>query len=310
MLRRITTTMAVLALASVGMPAQEVVNRWEETRGGVVTALDENTLTGKEYAADGIIDDWASLLSEFKESEASGELEDIPGIKGMTAESVTVRGHNGVEYSLPRILDESGADLFMLTDDGIAIYMALDAPAYLQDVDGEVTRWVRFYAVKKRAWTERVFRRYERWEPFVKEALRREGVPEELGELCLIESGCTADALSKAGALGMWQIMPATGRSYGMTIDALTDERTDQTRSTLVAARILRDNHKATGDWTLAAAAYNCGAGRIGRARGGRPVTDWESAKGRLPEETRNYIPGLLAIHYLWTYRKELGLNR
>ena len=129
----------------------------------------------------------------------------------------------------------------------------------------------------------------------------------ELSELCLIESGCTYEAESSAGAMGMWQIMPATGRSFGLEVTSFKDDRKDPVLSTQAAAKILLANYHKLGEWTLAAAAYNCGSGRI-RAELKRGNQDWEHMKGSLPKETSQYIPSLLAIHYVWTYREQLNL--
>lgn len=303
MVVKILLTAAAAAFAAWSVPAQEV-NTWETTRGGVVTSMDEGLVTWDDYAADGIIGDWSSTLKAFLDYEDSGAVDEEIRAYGDEATLVRVTARDGRSFLLPRIVDDDGVDLFQLTRDGIEIYMALDGPVYLQDIDEEIVKWVRFYALQKRSWTHRVFSRYERWEPVIKDAFRAANVPEELAELCLIESGCTAGAVSHAGAVGMWQIMPATGRQYGMVVSDTRDDRRSPELSIPVAARILVDNRRATGDWTLAAAAYNCGAGRVGRSGAGRT---WESVRRTLPKETQQYIPSLLAMHYIWVYRKNLG---
>ncbi|HEX6912306.1 MAG TPA: LysM peptidoglycan-binding domain-containing protein, partial [Longimicrobium sp.] len=98
--------------------------------------------------------------------------------------------------------------------------------------------------------------------------------------------------------VGMWQFMPATGRGMGLRIDSLVDERMDPVRSTHAAARHLRDLHRRfRGDWSLAAAAYNAGEGRINRGLGRYGATDfWDLAnRGDLAQETRRYVPRLYA---------------
>jgi membrane-bound lytic murein transglycosylase D len=97
----------------------------------------------------------------------------------------------------------------------------------------------------------------------------------------------------------MWQFMPATGRGMGLRIDTLVDERMDPVRATHAAARHLRDLHRRfRGDWSLAAAAYNAGEGRINRALGRYGATDfWDVAqRGNLALETRRYVPRLYAM--------------
>jgi membrane-bound lytic murein transglycosylase D len=114
----------------------------------------------------------------------------------------------------------------------------------------------------------------------------------------MIESGFRPTVRSHAGAVGMWQFMPATGRGMGLRIDTLVDERMDPVRSTHAAARHLRDLHRRfRGDWSLAAAAYNAGEGRINRGMGRFGVDNfWDLAnRGDLAQETRRYVPRLYA---------------
>ena len=101
--------------------------------------------------------------------------------------------------------------------------------------------------------------------------------------------------------------MPATGRQYGMIISQLSDERTDPDKALTVAARIIRDCYKKTRNWTLAAAAYNCGSAKITKQKAAGRNT-WQEMKYNLPKETQQYIPSLIAMHYVWKYRVKLAL--
>lgn len=284
----------------------QIINDWSVGEKDVVTNVGHGALTGDEYAATGIIEDWKEIFNEYeREAEkADQEVEREIRVNEMTGfRTNRITDRSGKAYDVPVIPGPDGMDMFMLTREGISIYMAMDAPVYLQEVDDDVIKWIRFYVHTKRDYTRKLFRRYKDWEPRIKACFQAESVPAELAELCLIESGCTYAARSSAGAVGMWQIMPDTGRSYGMTINWAQDDRLDPAKSTVAAARILRKNHERTGEWTLAAAAYNCGPGRIAREG------EWRDIKHRLPKETQQYIPGLLAIHYVWTYRERLGLE-
>lgn len=299
-MRRLTIAILLSITASYAIRGQ-VYTDWNVNPWETVTNVEEAALKGGEYDAEGIIGDWSRVLEQFGQYRDDGSIEkEAVELEGNTQKKKLVLP-GGQTLELPKLVDKDGIDLFFLTSDGIRIYMALDAPAYFEDIDDEVVRWVRFYAWKNRKWIAAVFRRYEEWADYAKGVFTRYGVPEELTELCLIESGCNPKALSRAGALGMWQIMPATGRHHGLTIDGNRDDRTDPLLATPAAARILKANYRKTGNWTLAAAAYNCGAGKIGSS-----VT-WEAARGKLPAETQRYIPSLLAMHYVWVYRKELG---
>jgi membrane-bound lytic murein transglycosylase D len=138
--------------------------------------------------------------------------------------------------------------------------------------------------------------RYDEW---VRDVFASYGIPRDLHHLGMIESGYRATVRSHAGAVGMWQFMPATGRGMGLRIDTLVDERMDPIRATHAAARHLRYLHRQMrGDWALAAAAYNAGEGRINRAMGRYGATDfWDvAARGNLAQETRRYVPRLYAV--------------
>jgi membrane-bound lytic murein transglycosylase D len=138
----------------------------------------------------------------------------------------------------------------------------------------------------------------ERYHEFVRDVFASHGVPRDLSHLGMIESGYRPTVRSHAGAVGMWQFMPATGRSMGLRIDADVDERMDPVRATHAAARHLRYLHRRfNGDWSLAAAAYNAGEGRINRGMARFGARDfWDLAnRGDLAQETRRYVPRLYA---------------
>jgi len=141
-------------------------------------------------------------------------------------------------------------------------------------------------------------RNAERYGEFAREVFASYGLPRDLYHLGMIESGFRPTVRSHAGAVGMWQFMPTTGRGMGLRIDTLVDERMDPVRSTHAAARHLRDLHRRfRGDWSLAAAAYNAGEGRINRGLGRFGVDNfWDLAnRGDLAQETRRYVPRLYA---------------
>lgn len=129
----------------------------------------------------------------------------------------------------------------------------------------------------------------------------RRAMPMEIALLPMIESAFKSTALSTSAASGIWQFMPATGRHYGLKQDTWYDGRRDFTASTNAALDYLGKLYLDFGDWQLALAAYNCGEGCVARAiqknvEQGLP-TDYASLP--LPEETRNYVPKLLAIKNL-----------
>lgn len=138
-----------------------------------------------------------------------------------------------------------------------------------------------------------------RYFPEMEEIFRAEGVPIELTRLPLIESCFNVRAHSKAGAAGIWQFMPATGRRF-MRVDSLIDERRDPIVSTRAAARFLRENYERLGSWPLALKAYNHGPGGIARAVQELGTTDvvriiQEYRGPAFKFASRNFYPEFLA---------------
>jgi membrane-bound lytic murein transglycosylase D len=130
------------------------------------------------------------------------------------------------------------------------------------------------------------------------EELERRNMPTELALLPFIESAFNPQAVSSAKAAGMWQFMPATGKYFSLKQNVFRDDRRDVLASTRAALDYLKKLHGMFGDWHLALAAYNWGEGSVGRAiaknqREGLP-TDYSSLN--MPNETRNYVPKLLAV--------------
>ena len=145
--------------------------------------------------------------------------------------------------------------------------------------------------------------------PIFQETLNRYDMPEELKAMAIIESAMNPLAVSRAGAKGMWQFMYATAKMYGLHIDSFVDERLDPVKSADAAARYLQDAYEIFGDWNLAIASYNCGAGNVNKAirrSGSRAFWDiWPY----LPRETRGYVPAFVGALYAMEYHKEHGIK-
>jgi soluble lytic murein transglycosylase-like protein len=137
--------------------------------------------------------------------------------------------------------------------------------------------------------------RVQQLRPTIEPILRQEGVPSELSAIVLVESGGQITALSPKGARGIWQFMPDTARRYGLVVSTGRDERLDITKSTRAAAHYLRHLHQQFGDWQLAFAAYNAGEQAVGQAIGRIGQRNFPVIERALPQETRNYVPAVMA---------------
>ena len=135
------------------------------------------------------------------------------------------------------------------------------------------------------------------WLPTVASILGGQGLPEALLGVAAVESGFDPTALSPKGALGLWQLMPQTARRYGLVVNARRDDRLDPAKSTYAAANYLKDLYAQFGSWPLALAAYNAGEDRVQRALDRLGARDFWTLRrhSALPEETRRYVPAVLA---------------
>ena len=146
--------------------------------------------------------------------------------------------------------------------------------------------------------------------PVIEEIFDEHGIPLELKAMAVIESAMNPTAVSRAGAKGMWQFMYSTAKIYGLKIDSFVDERLDPVKAAHAAAEYLKDSYNIFGDWNLAIASYNCGAGNVNRAirRSGGKRAFWDIYP-YLPRETRGYVPAFVGALYTMTYYKEHGIQ-
>jgi len=142
--------------------------------------------------------------------------------------------------------------------------------------------------------------------PIYEKVFDYENIPQEIKYLSIVESDLNPYAVSRVGATGLWQFMYTTARMYGLTINSWLDERKDPLAASHAAAAYLRDAYREFGDWLLAIASYNCGAGNVKRAiaRAGGKYDFW-AIRPFLPRETQNYIPAYIATVYLMNNYKK-----
>lgn len=128
----------------------------------------------------------------------------------------------------------------------------------------------------------------EKYIHMIQSIFLEEGIPVRLAYLPFVESGFNPHAISRAGAVGLWQFMESTGRRYGLKITKRLDERKDPVKSTYAAAKYLKDLYRMFGSWELALAAYNGGENRIHRIS--LKTNDVFSSR-LMPHETKRYVP-------------------
>ena len=178
-----------------------------------------------------------------------------------------------------------------------------------------VERFVDIFTGRQQDRMALYLKRSGRYEGMIRGKLRERGMPEDLLYLSMIESGFNPTAKSHASAVGLWQFIEGTGTRYGLRVDGYVDERRHPEKSTDAALDYLEDLHKQFGSWYLAAAAYNTGENRVARVM--RQVTGKERGKdadfwrirSRLPSETREYVPLMVAAALIGKEPEKHGLG-
>ena len=145
--------------------------------------------------------------------------------------------------------------------------------------------------------------------PLFEAVLSKYGVPKELKYLAVVESALNPRAGSPAGASGIWQFMPITGKHYGLSSNPYYSGFYDVVKSTDAAARYLKDLYKNLGDWNLAISAYNCGEGNVRKAIKKAGTKNYWQVRKFLPKETQAYVPSFIAVNYMFNFYKQHGIK-
>ena len=181
----------------------------------------------------------------------------------------------------------------------------------MSEVNPELVRRHESKFVSSSEYFKRTIERSRPYMYHISNEVAKRNMPAEIALLPFIESAYVTKAKSHVGASGLWQFMPATGRHYGLEQTPLYDGRHDIYAATDAALNYLQYLHGLFGDWSLALAAYNWGEGNVGRAvnraraQGLEPV--YENL--RMPNETRNYVPKLLAVRNIVNNPEYFGMS-
>jgi membrane-bound lytic murein transglycosylase D len=213
----------------------------------------------------------------------------------LTRDDVGREDSTVMTLSLP-ISDESNDDssLMALPKDNFRKDPEFDIPII---INGKVEQFIHYFQTKIREKFVTWLSRSEKYIPFMKNVLKEHGLPEDLVYLALIESGFNPYAYSRAKAVGMWQFISLTGKRYGLRVDWWVDERRDPEKSTIAAAKYLKDLYDMFECWYLAAAGYNAGEYKIIKAMKRYRTEDfWKLTQYRyLKRETKDYVPLMIA---------------
>jgi membrane-bound lytic murein transglycosylase D len=218
-----------------------------------------------------------------------------------TAQATTVSAAGAVTTTEPVLAAQPAGDLFERIRSGYKLPY-VDQKA--------IDRELNWFA-NNPEYLERTFGRAEMYMHYIVDELEKRNMPRELALLPVVESAFEPYAYSKARASGLWQFIPGTGSKYGLKQDWWYDGRRDVVESTRGALDYLQALHdEFDGDWLLAVAAYNCGEGNVERAirrnqAVGKPTDFWNL---KLPQETRAYVPKLLAMSRLVGNPGDYGL--
>ena len=143
--------------------------------------------------------------------------------------------------------------------------------------------------------------------PIISERLKANGVPDDFKYLCIAESNMQSWAVSSSGAVGYWQFLQGTGSGYGLEISSQVDQRQDLEKATDAACKYFKSAYAKFGNWTAAAASYNCGVGGYNAQATFQRTNNYYDLQ--LPEETNKYIFRILTFKYLLENAEQLGFN-
>ena len=262
---------ALKQLSEIGIEEEEFPELHSRLNKLLAEIADELKITLEAQGSLGTEASITSFLDRFR------HLKNFESLKAQLLPQALTRPDPSIQFDVPIPFNERVAD----------------ALAYLQ-------------TVAKRPFAQ-YLSRSTRYIPVMRQILKKQGVPQDLVYLPLIESGFNPHAYSYAHAVGPWQFIASTGRLYDLEVNYFVDERRDFVRSTYAAANFLNDLYSKYNSWELALAAYNGGPGRIERAIRRQDTKDfWEM---KLRQQTENYVPLFAAAMMIAKEPKKYGFG-
>lgn len=240
----------------------------------------------------------------------------LPGISaGFSWDVPSPNDGNETHFGLPGPLTPLDTPEPGLDQTEIEWLRSLTLPDLPVRFDSRVVTYLKFYrdSPRGRAIAAIWARRSGRFVPAIQAELRRASLPSDLVWLSLIESGHDPVVKSPAGAVGLWQFLPESGRLYGLTVDAWVDERRDPITSTRAAIRFLSDLYQRFGNWELCMAAYNMGYAGLSRSLTKYNTNSYwvlSRLESGIPWETALYVPKIFALAIVMNNRSAFGLDR
>ena len=201
---------------------------------------------------------------------------------------------NQQEVEFFHLQEEEDFNLEAILEDGRKKEPDFDIPIV---INARVEQFIQIFQTTLRERFVTWLARSGRYIPFMKKLLKEQGLPEDLVYIALIESGFNPYAYSRSKAVGPWQFIYLTGKRYGLKVNWWVDERRDPEKSTIAAAKYLKDLYETFACWYLAAAGYNAGEYKIVKAMKRYRTEDfWRLTKVRyLKRETKDYVPLMIA---------------
>ena len=290
----ITLFLGIWLTFSVPLIAQAATSS-ETTAGDRSTLFDENTDTEDEpdenlVPLDTEVPPPEALSPPAASTSSVPRAEDLLQLNPSGNSSAPARFSDGLnppaDFSLTQDPSRNAPDQTPYVNYNVPIVM-----------DPSVQAHIRYFNTAIHDRFEQWLFRLSRYRPLVDTIFTEFRLPSDLVYLSLVESGFNPHAYSRAKATGPWQFMKGTAKAYGLRVDHYVDERRDPIKSTVAAARYLRDLYDLFGDWSLAMAAYNAGEGKVMRALQKARVESFsEISKTRLiRRETKEYVPRFMA---------------